>query len=125
MFDATAAAITGYLRAALFTGTDDDDRPLDGSFTLDDFSPDALDSAVADVGSFLTETAPILPDTMEPDDIGINLWFSRNGHGTGFWDGGLGEVGETLHGIAAAMGEAVVEIGDDGKLYILSSSWGG
>lgn len=39
------------------------------------------------------------------DDIGHNLWLSKQGHGTGFWDRGWGECGDKLHEIAKSMGD--------------------
>ena len=37
-------------------------------------------------------------------DAGHDFFLSRNGHGTGFWDRGLGEVGDKLHEAASAFG---------------------
>lgn len=48
---------------------------------------------------------------------GHDFWLTRNGHGAGFWDRGLGEVGERLSEAARKEGEVYLYIGDDGKLY--------
>lgn len=34
---------------------------------------------------------------MDPTDVGHNFVLSKNHHGTGFWDRGLGELGDKLH----------------------------
>lgn len=31
-----------------------------------------------------------------PEQAGRDLWFTRNGHGVGFWDRGLGQIGQDL-----------------------------
>ena len=58
------------------------------------------------------------------DDIGRNdehlghdLWLSRNRHGAGFWDRGLGDVGDKLDKAAKAVGERYLYVGDDGLIY--------
>lgn len=43
-------------------------------------------------------------------DLGINWYLSRNHHGTGLWDAGLGEVGDRLHAAADPYGAVSVEV---------------
>jgi hypothetical protein len=50
--------------------------------------------------------------------VGHDLWLTRNGHGAGFWDRGLGDVGDKLTAIAKRMGSKSLYVGDDGKIYI-------
>lgn len=45
-------------------------------------------------------------------DAGHDFWLSRNGHGTGFWDRGLGEVGDKLAKAASAYGNVDVLPGE-------------
>jgi hypothetical protein len=45
-------------------------------------------------------------------DAGHDFWLSRNGHGTGFWDRELGEVGDKLHEAAKAYRGLYVLPGD-------------
>jgi hypothetical protein len=52
------------------------------------------------------------------DQAGHDLWLTRNGHGAGFWDRGLGDVGELLAIEAQNMGSISLVSGDDGKLYL-------
>ncbi len=44
------------------------------------------------------------------------FWLTRNGHGVGFWDRGLGEVGKKLTEICHQFGEIHLMEGDDGEL---------
>lgn len=41
---------------------------------------------------------------LESEKGGADFWFSRNGHGAGFWDGAWGEDGQLLHDMASGMG---------------------
>ena len=42
---------------------------------------------------------------------------TRNGHGAGFWDRGLGAVGEELTAIAKGFGSHEVYLGDDNLIH--------
>lgn len=51
---------------------------------------------------------------------GHDLWFTRNGHGSGFWDGDWREPYATkLTDISETMGESSLYLGDDGFVHIL------
>jgi hypothetical protein len=52
---------------------------------------------------------------------GIDFWLTRNRHGAGFWDRGLGNLGTRLTDAAQAFGECDLYVGDDGKLYLQPS----
>jgi hypothetical protein len=43
---------------------------------------------------------------------------TRNGHGSGFWDRGLGKVGEQLTAACGPYGSSDLYVGDDGKVYV-------
>jgi hypothetical protein len=47
-----------------------------------------------------------------------DFWLTRNHEGAGFWDRGLGSLGDDLTNGADAYGECWLVVGDDGKLYI-------
>lgn len=52
---------------------------------------------------------------------GHDLWLTSQGHGAGFWDRGLGEVGQELSdqcGFGKPFSEQYVETGDDGAIYV-------
>jgi hypothetical protein len=48
---------------------------------------------------------------------GHDFYLTRNGHGAGFWDRGLGELGDRLTKAAGAYGETFEYVGDDRKGY--------
>lgn len=49
---------------------------------------------------------------------GRDLWFTANGHGVGFWDRGLGEIGDKLTEAAQTLGEIYVYLGDDNLVHV-------
>lgn len=53
-----------------------------------------------------------------PDRAGHDFWLTRNHHGAGFWDRGLGGLGTKLTQAAQAYGGCDAYRGDDGKVYI-------
>lgn len=53
----------------------------------------------------------------DAEQAGRDFWLTRNGHGVGFWDRGLGDVGDRLSKSAKTFGEVYVEFGDDDKVY--------
>ena len=52
------------------------------------------------------------------EKAGQDFWLTRARHGVGFWDRGLGTVGEELTDAAHSFGEVWPYIGDDGLVYI-------
>lgn len=57
-------------------------------------------------------------NTYSLSQFGHDLWLTRNGHGAGFWDRGLGELGDNLSDHARIMGEACTYVADSGELEI-------
>ncbi len=49
--------------------------------------------------------------------VGHNLWLTAQHHGVGFWDRGLGELGDRLTDAAHAHPERDGYVGDDGLIY--------
>jgi hypothetical protein len=56
-------------------------------------------------------------DRMTGEQLGYDFYLTANGHGAGFWDRGLGELGNWLTSIANPYGEMGIYVGDDGFLY--------
>ena len=114
-------ALEAHLECALWSSTDDDGVPLDANFTIFDFTPAARVRLEADLRDFahaartLLEGAVTVGD-LTPSDIGHDLWLTRNGHGAGFFDRGLGNVGDALTGIAYALGTVDLYVTDSGRV---------
>lgn len=49
---------------------------------------------------------------------GVDFWLTRNHHGAGFWDRGMGDLGERLSKAARFYGSQGLDKGDDGRLYL-------
>lgn len=49
---------------------------------------------------------------------GIDFWLTRNGHGAGFWDRDLGEIGDKLTAAAETYRELGVYLGDDEQVHL-------
>lgn len=52
-----------------------------------------------------------------PEQMGRDLWLTRNGHGAGYWDRGR-PYGDELSDIAKGMGESYAIVGDDLMAYL-------
>lgn len=76
----------GYWEAAFFTS-----QETISDLTFADVSKTAYDRAVADCEKFQADNAELLADAYAKPDYsavqaGRDFWFTRNGHGVGYWD---------------------------------------
>lgn len=90
----------GYIEALFFTsqevGTDRDTfdssegSPLPGDAGFEDLAPAALALIIADCAAFQRAAADPLARAYETgygeEQAGRDFWFTRNGHGVGYWD---------------------------------------
>lgn len=115
-------------------GRADGNIPEDTGFS--DLHPDSLEKIIADCARFQSDNAALLAeayghhfpartigDGSLPDSrreawdydaaaAGRDFWFTRCGHGVGFWDRGLGDVGDKLSADCKAWGDAHAWFGD-------------
>lgn len=113
------AIVRSYLETALWSSTDPDngDDPLDRAYTVYDFAPEAVTSAVSDLAQFI-DRAGAWVDGEDACQIAHDFWLTRNRHGAGFWDGNYEtEQGKALTELAHSFGECGAYVGDDGKVY--------
>ena len=126
-FKALDSFTQGYIEAMFFTECDSDDL---GEISLDDLSPEAWEKIIEDCTSF-QETVPVTLEqayghatiAYDAERAGNDFWYTRNGHGAGFWDRGFGDlrtqtIGGKLSDHAKAYGSCNLYRGDDGKLYL-------
>ena len=116
-----------YIEAALWSSTDDADRPMDDNYSVADLAPETLERMVADCARFQTEHADYITDDNPvyqtkwdaTDMAGHDFWLTRNGHGCGFWDGDWTEPAASIMTEASRKyGECSLYVGDDGRLYL-------
>ena len=107
-----------YLECALWSSTDYNGDPLDDNYGNDDIALDQIKPLRDEVCDFIDGNAALLDASgLSPDQIGYDFWLTRNGHGAGFWDRGLGDIGRKLADAAQVYGSVDLYVGDDGKLY--------
>ena len=85
------------------------------------FSPEGVFRAWETCADFLAQSVSLHAEYVGAgrtwDSFGHDIWLTRNGHGVGFWDRGLGALGESLSDIATHLGGADTYLGDDGMVY--------
>jgi hypothetical protein len=131
--------VDGFVKAALWstTGTVDeedlknpsfegcevgDDYNLDDHFGPEDIHEEAMEQIRSDCEGFISECHELLLVAMNTgrplDHLGHDFLLSKNGHGTGFWDRGLGETGDLLHKASKPYGNTELCLGCNGKLVL-------
>ena len=74
---------------------------------------------ISDCLGFLSEASTLLAKTSLTFDLaGHDFLLTRNGHGAGFWDRGLGDIGDKLTDMAHNYGTVGLYLGDDGQVYV-------
>lgn len=84
---------------------------------LSDFADETIEQIKADCKAFQTVAETELAE-VDLTQAGHDFWLTRNGHGAGFWDRGLGKLGDNLTAICKKFGELSPYKGDDGKIYL-------
>lgn len=116
----------GYVEAMFFTSTGTGDDDLERA-TLAELAPRTWESIMRDCEAWQLQNAGWLSAAYdlqvngayyEPVQAGRDYWFTRQGHGVGFWDRGLGKAGEKLSEAANGIGAGDLYRGDDGLLYL-------
>ncbi len=114
-----------YLECALWSTLDGQGEPLDGRYSIEDFSPEAIEKATDDCVRFQAENEEDLwladyghPEHSDYSMAGHDFWLTLNGHGAGFWDGDLPEkLGDRLTEASKTFKEVYIEE-HHGKLFI-------
>jgi hypothetical protein len=137
--------LSSYIEAGLWATHDESTpnggEPLDANYSAADIAPETLEQMRADIIEFLDRVGvddiesyltgrrftqgignrhiesgeEFVPQTAQ--QMGHDFFLTREGHGVGFWDRGLGDLGEDLSEICREMGECNLYVGDDGKIY--------
>jgi hypothetical protein len=102
-----------YFEAMEWTDCHNDNEEL---LNADGWSDELIASSEADCADFQEANADDLAD-LDMEQAGIDFWLTRNRHGAGFWDRGLGDVGDRLTDAAHAYGSVDLYAGDDGLIY--------
>jgi hypothetical protein len=115
-------AVLGNAKIAALWSTsgpeDADYDNLDAVFTEEDITGEAEEKLVALIDQFFDKAGDLLDEyPSEAEQLGHDIIMTTNRHGVGFWDRGLGELGDKLTEICHELPEYELYVGDDGKLY--------
>lgn len=127
------AVLNGYMTTGLWsdscngTAVHDDCRGEDCDVSLshdlnfgtEHITASAAEAMEADVEGFIKSCLQERPDCfdrMADEDIGYDFYLTRNGAGAGFWDRGLGELGDFLTAIAKPFGDCRMYVISDGEV---------
>lgn len=102
----------GYLECALWSSNDesrpDGGDPMDQRYSFRDISIATLLASIADCRAFCdahdVDLNNALGNGYTSSSAGHDFWLTRNRHGAGFWDRGLGEIGTRLTDAAHVYG---------------------
>lgn len=127
----------GYVEALFFTeeqtfadqGSKPGAIPVETPLGFADLAPETLARIVGDCAKFKADAYGPQEDAFCRDDpeapawddehAGRDFWYTRNGHGCGFWDGDWPEpYAAALDAAAKAFGNVDAYLGDDGKVYL-------
>lgn len=121
----------GYIEAMFFTETgSEDDGDLEHA-TVADLTPSSWEAIRTDCEEFQAAAASLLAQAYDRDGYdeeaaGRDFWFTRNGHGVGFWEreplreDGLGDALSALCGWRTQFPERNLEPGDDGLAHYVA-----
>jgi hypothetical protein len=95
--------LRAYLGCALWSSVNSDskdDSCFDRDYCIGDFTKDSITKAESDLKTFERLARLAIGneayDALDEEQLGYDLWLTRNRHGAGFWDRGLGEIGDKL-----------------------------
>lgn len=109
-----------YIACALWSSTDGNGNSLDDDYGQGDIAQATLEEMVRDCAAFQESCADLLNayyQTRSAGDAGQDFWLTRNGHGAGFWDRGLGQLGRQLTDQAKVYGSSDLYVGDDQQVW--------
>ena len=96
--------VTGYLERALWSSTEwsedgEMEASLEDNYGIEDIDSKILKKMIKECEDFQEYAKVELMEYYEEYDeshAGHDFWLTRNGHGAGFWDRGLGELVDKL-----------------------------
>lgn len=116
----------GYIEALFFTNSGDREDELTGK-ALSDMSEEAIEACISVCKGFQIDNAELLALAYDRDGYnairaGHDLWFTRCGHGVGFWDRNeldADGLGDKLSEPCRKLGNVDPYLGDDGLIYLM------
>ncbi len=114
-------AFREYIGTAFWCTVVDSDSSefMDSEYDIDDMDSETRKSMKEEMKRFINENLYLTDKEDEVSAIGTfvhEFWLTRNGHGSGFWDGGYVN-GDLLTKKCEKYGPLNLYVGDDGKIY--------
>lgn len=111
--------LAAYIEAALWSTMDESTpqggNPLDDNYDADDLAPETRAAMAEECRCFLCDNAADIGDQYA--QAGFDFWLTRNGHGTGFWDGRWpADAGQRLTAAAKVWGSVDLYV-HEGRIY--------
>lgn len=114
----TEEFFAAYKECALWSSIDErTGLPLDESYGEESLSLQAQSEMAQECEDFVGDNLEDLAG-LDAKQAGHDFWLTRNRHGAGFWDRGLGEVGERLAVAARAFGSCTLCVDEDDEIFI-------
>lgn len=113
-----------YIEAALWSSNDDEGTPFNSKFDRHQIHPHCLSAMEKECRAFLAQNIQTIDQAIEAHpgftftSAGHDFWLTRNHHGAGFWDRGLGDFSDQLTASANGFDAQDIYVGDDGLLYV-------
>jgi hypothetical protein len=109
-----------YIQAAVFC---EEESVLEGKDADFVFAPETISELFIKAASFFATNAELIASACTAADYwleqaGHDLWLTSNGHGAGYWDRGLGDIGDKLTKAAKENGSVDLYLSDDGLVRL-------
>lgn len=115
-----------YIQCALWASTDESTpeggEPMDQNYSIDDITPASLAIMQRDCDDFQLANHALLHKAYargyNQESAGYDFWLTRNGHGAGYWDRGLGKLGDDLSAAAKQKGSCNLCVNDNNRIVV-------
>lgn len=92
---------SAYIECALWAEQEAIEEEIQNGATIDHLADSAIEKMKADCLAFQEENKNLLTAAYDAPgydeaQAGHDFWLTRNGHGAGFWDRGLEDIGQAL-----------------------------
>lgn len=106
-FDEIETAVDHALIAWLWSELNAEGEPLDAELSIHDVLPHERAKWHGELAAFMNlNLDDVRASGQSLEQIGHDFTLTRNGHGAGFWDRGLGDIGKRLTEACKPYGEA-------------------
>ncbi len=88
----------------------------DQDVSINDITPESMETIKEVISDFVDSNLTLLSG-LDPEQCGHDFYLTCNGHGAGFWDRGLKEIGDKLTESCRPYGTIQFYTGDDNQIY--------